>query len=58
MDHKKSTGKKIAKALAELKFRRLGKHVMELSDYDEIQFCEGTSEVWNYWPNKPDGDAQ
>jgi hypothetical protein len=53
MEHKKSTGK-----LAELKFRRLGKHVMELSDYDGIQFCEGTSEVWNYWRNKPDGDAQ
>jgi hypothetical protein len=27
MDHKKSTGKGIAKALAELKFRRLGKHL-------------------------------
>jgi hypothetical protein len=27
MDHKKFTGKKIAKALAEFKFHRLGEHI-------------------------------
>jgi hypothetical protein len=27
-------------ALAELRFYRLGKHVVEASDYDEIQLCK------------------
>jgi len=30
----------MAKALAELKFRRLWKHFMEPSDYDEVPSCK------------------
>jgi hypothetical protein len=39
MDHKKFTGK-MAKALAEFKFRRSGNMFMEPSDYYEIPLCK------------------
>jgi hypothetical protein len=39
MDHKKSTVK-MAKALAEFRFRRLGNVFMEPSYYDEIPLCK------------------
>jgi hypothetical protein len=49
----------MTKDLAEFKFRRLGKHFMKLKDYDEIPLCKThLSEVRDYWPNKPVGDAQ
>jgi hypothetical protein len=57
MDHKKFTGK-MGKALAEFKFRRLRKHFMEPSDYDEIPLCKilYLSRGMDYWRNKVDGD--
>jgi hypothetical protein len=30
----------LAKALVEIKFRRLGKHFLELNDYKEIPLCK------------------
>jgi hypothetical protein len=48
------------KALATFKFRRLGKHLMEPSGYDEIPLCNILYFVrrTDYWRNKADGDAQ
>jgi len=44
------------------RFRRLGKHFMEVSDYDEIPLCRyrycTLSEVRDYWRSEEDGDAQ
>jgi hypothetical protein len=56
MDRKKSTGK-MAKALAEFKFRRLRKHIfMEPRDCDEITLCKILFFVRgrDYWRNKAD----
>jgi hypothetical protein len=59
MNNKKSA-EKMAKALAELKFRRLGNIFMEPSDYDEIPLCKVLYFVrgTDYRRNKADGDAQ
>jgi hypothetical protein len=50
----------MALALAEFKFRRLCKHFMEPSYYDEIPLCKILYfvRVRDYWRNKADGDAQ
>jgi hypothetical protein len=40
VDHKKSTGKKMVKAIADFRFCHVGKHCMEPRDYDEILLCK------------------
>jgi hypothetical protein len=62
MDYKKSTGKKIPKALAKFKFHHLGKHFYGTKQVTMMRFCYvryyTLSQVWDYWQNKADGDTQ
>jgi hypothetical protein len=48
-------------ALDEPRLHRLDKHFMRTSDYDsfpqDARYCT-LLEVWDYWWNKADGDAQ
>jgi hypothetical protein len=52
---------KMAKALAEFKFRRLGKHFLwnqaTMMRFRHVRYCT-LSEVWDYWRNKADGNAE